>query len=194
MNRRKSLKIIPIALFLAGVCFLGKGGYIHAKALTAQVLLKYAWQKTLSGETEVRPWPWADTWPIARLIVPEHNIDQIVLEGDTGTVLAFGPGRMLWSALPGEEGNTIISGHRDTNFKFLKNIQSEDTIIIETKGGMKHTFIVENLTVAKGDNISIPLETGSRLLTLVTCYPFKSIKAATKRFVVFAKQKNEVKI
>ena len=194
MNMRKSQKIIPIALFLVGIGIFGKGSYIHAKAVTAQVLLKYAWQKTLSGESEVKPWPWADTWPVARLTVPGHNVDQIVLEGDTGNVLAFGPGRMLWSAMPGQEGNTIISGHRDTNFKFLKNIHPGDTIVIETKGGMKHTFIVENLTVAKGDNISIPLETGSHLLTLVTCYPFNGIKAATKRFVVFAKQKTEVTI
>lgn len=194
MNRRKSLKIIPIALFLAGVSFLGKGGYIHAKALTAQVLLKYAWQKTLSGETEVRPWPWADTWPIARLIVPDHNVDQIVLEGDTGNVLAFGPGRMLWSEMPGEEGNTIISGHRDTNFQFLKEIRIGDTIIMETKDGVKNPFIVENLIIEKDDNISLPLETDISSLTLVTCYPFNSITAAKMRFLVIAKQKAKVKI
>lgn len=96
--------------------------------------------------------------------------------------------------MPGEEGNTIISGHRDTNFQFLKEIRIGDTIIMETKDGVKNPFIVENLIIEKDDNISLPLETDISSLTLVTCYPFNSITAAKMRFLVIAKQKAKVKI
>ena len=191
MNMPKLLKIFTIILLLTGIAAVGKGGYIHVKAMTAQILLKHAWHNTLSGGNQVRPWPWADTWPIARLIVPRHDIDQIILEGDTGNVLAFGPGRMLWSARPGQEGNTIISGHRDTNFHFLKDIETGDTLELEAKDGIKRVFLVENISVVKDNNISIELDTDQPTLTLVTCYPFDGIRASSQRLLVSARQKQE---
>jgi len=57
-------------------------------------------------------WPWADTWPIARLVVPSLGVDQIVLEGRYRRTLAFEPGR-LESYVPAREvGTMILTGHR----------------------------------------------------------------------------------
>ena len=186
MSRNKSVKVLAIILFLVGAGILAKGGYIHAKAITAQLLLKHAWQKTLAGETEVRPWPWADTWPVARLRVPEHNIDQIILEGDTGNVLAFGPCRMLWSALPGQTGNTVISGHRDTSFRFLEYVHTGDRLILETPNGEIFTYVVADLSIQKADSIALEIASSSPSITLITCYPFKGIRNSTSRYLVFA--------
>ena len=51
---------------------------INAKAARVQVLLEDAWERTRKGEAKVRPWPWADTWPVARLRVPRLDVSVIV--------------------------------------------------------------------------------------------------------------------
>ena len=62
------------------------------KAQLSQLLIRHAWhESTYSGEY-VKPWSWADTYPVMRLQAPSQEEDLIVLAGDTGNVLAFGPG------------------------------------------------------------------------------------------------------
>src|SRR5512134_469774 len=115
-----ALRVLVLAGVAIGLWQVGQGGWIYAKALLAQHMLQHAWARTLAGEREVRPWPWADTWPVARLRVPVHGIDLIVLDGVSGRTLAFGPGHAGGSAPPGAPGTAIISGHRDTHFRFLQ--------------------------------------------------------------------------
>ncbi len=104
------------ALLALGFWQLGQGAYIPAKAWLAQELMQRAWLRVSAGEDRAAPWPWADTWPVARLSAKSHDVDLIVLAGGSGRTLAFGPGHLGASALPGEVGNMIIAGHRDTHF------------------------------------------------------------------------------
>jgi sortase A len=176
-------------LFFAvvGVLLIGTGGYIHLKAICAQYLLDRAWDKTITEKKVNKPWPWADTWPVARLTVPAYNIDHIVLSGVDGSTLAFGPGHMISSALPGTAGNTIISGHRDTCFSFLRNIQSGEVVYLQTADGTTHTYRVFNTAVADADHLGIRTYADAPYLTLVTCYPFDAIiPGGPERFLVFA--------
>ena len=76
--------VLALGFALAGSAFLGKGLYIHAKAWAAQLLIHRAWSATLQGQADARPWPWADTVPRARLVVPRLGVDQIVLAGASG--------------------------------------------------------------------------------------------------------------
>ena len=88
------ITLLVVTLVLLGLWQTGSGAWIYVKARLAQVLLQRAWVSTLAGQQDVKPWPWADTWPIARLVVPSQGIDQIVLEGAYRRTLAFGPGRL----------------------------------------------------------------------------------------------------
>lgn len=182
-----NLKRCALFLLLAGTCLLAEGGYIQAKAILAQILLKEAWARTLAGQEPVRPWPWADTWPVARIIAPGHNIDQIILANDSGSSLAFAPGHMTWSAPPNTTGTAIISGHRDTHFRFLQKIKIGDPLILQDRKGSKR-YRVSNLQVQEMDNISIPLDGPKPTLVLVTCYPFDTVSRAKLRFIVIAEQ------
>ena len=85
-------------LVVAGFWESGQGAYIHVKAELAQVLMARAWSETRTSGRKTRPWHWADTWPVARLQAPEHGIEQVVLNGETGNVLAFGPGGAVSSS------------------------------------------------------------------------------------------------
>ena len=98
------------ALAVLGLALTGHALYIHAKAMLAQALLHRAWIATQATGVPAKPWPWADTTPVARLIAPEHDVDLLVLAGATGRTLAFGPGHHDGSALPGEPGNAVVLG------------------------------------------------------------------------------------
>jgi len=189
IRHRSRLPTAAIVLTLiVGVGFLADAFWLYGKAMVGQVLLTRAWAKTLEDGKEHKPWPWADHWPVARLISEEHNIDQIVLAGDSGSVLAFAPGMNLQAAKPGEGGTVVISGHRDTHFRFLKNIKPEAELTLQTKGGFHRYRIEETMIVdSRTTRIDPTLDNGQ--LVLVTCYPFDAIDAGgPMRFVVVGRK------
>lgn len=159
--------------------------YLHAKAALAQHLLQRAWHDGNGGQAAIAPWPWADTHPIARLRVPAHAIDQIVLAGDSGRVLAFGPGWAEASAAPGSSGTTVISAHRDTHFAFLRELAPGTSLALES-GGAERRFRVLGTEVVDSRSTRIDTDAGDRLL-LVTCWPFDAVDAGgPMRYVVTA--------
>ena len=95
--------------------------WIPVKAELAQFLLERAWQRTLAGDNDAKPWPWADTRAVAVLEVPRLGLRQVVLEGSSGRNLAFGPTLVNTTKLDGA-ADRILSGHRDTHFRFLKEL------------------------------------------------------------------------
>ncbi|HET7342463.1 MAG TPA: class GN sortase [Methylomirabilota bacterium] len=176
--RSRVLGVAVVALLAGvGVWQLGHAVWIHAKARVAQHLLHRAWARTLAGESAVRPWPWADTWPVARLRVPAHGVDLIVLDGVSGRTLAFGPGHASRSARPGAPGTAIITGHRDTHFRFLKSLRPGDEILVETPGRATARFVVSDTAVVDARTAVVRDDAGAAALVLLTCYPFDALRA-----------------
>ncbi|MBT8131878.1 MAG: class GN sortase [Gammaproteobacteria bacterium] len=175
-------------LAIAGLGQLSAAAYIPAKAELAQVLLERAWRGSENKADRVRPWPWADTWPVARLRSIKHDVDLIVLEGMTGSTMAFGPAHMSASVLPGTRGNSVIGAHRDTHFDFLETVRIGDRLLVERNDGQEFWFRVSSIDVADSRNGQIPLDVDDSWLTLVTCYPFNAINpAGPLRYVVSAR-------
>jgi sortase A len=187
VNRKISLSFL--ALPLCGSLLIGHGAYIHAKAQMAQVLLEIAWFESKHGTAkEVKPWPWADTWPDSRLTVPSLGISRIVLAGVSGQALAFGPGHFFNATEPGERGNYIIAGHRDTHFEFVKHLAIHDIIEIESKDKQIYKYEVEDMMIAHKDALPIPSKSDHAVLTLITCFPFGAINPdGPLRYLVFGK-------
>ncbi len=186
-----SLKGLLIVLLLCGMWQIGSASYIHAKAILAQVLLEAAWDRTVHGQQEVKPWPWADTWPISRLDVPGIGIDRIVLAGASGSSLAFGPGHLFGSSLPGQQGNTVIAGHRDTHFRFLKDIQPGELIQLQSLTGQTIQYEVSETIIVDEKQAEYLVSTSDNTLTLITCYPFDAIRpGGPLRYLVIAKQQS----
>jgi sortase A len=162
------------------------GAWIPVKARLAQVLLERAWARARAGEASPKPWPWADTHPVARLSAPGHDVRLIVLAGSDGRAMAFGPGWMLGSAQPGEAGNTIIGGHRDTHFEFLEQLAIGDELVLETPGRVAR-YRVARMAVADQDDARFLLRSDDERLTLITCWPFHALVAGGRdRYVVIA--------
>jgi sortase A len=165
----------------------GEAAYIHAKAWIAQRLIATAWDRSIETGQSMKPWPWADTAPVARLLAPALDVDLLVLAGATGRTLAFGPGHHDGSAMPGAAGNTVISAHRDTHFRFLRELAVGDALIVEMPAGQRFHYRVRGIEVADQRNLRLPRLPAERTLTLVTCYPFDAVDAGGPlRYVVVA--------
>jgi sortase A len=192
MIRPRIRTLAMLACLGLGLWQFGQGSYIYAKALLAQRLIADAWQETLTTLKQTKPWPWADTWPVSRLQVPELGIDLYVLAGDNGSSLAFGPGHRFGSALPGKIGTCLISGHRDTHFAFLRRLKPGAEILLQDMHGHWHHYQVNDTQVV--DQASpVWQDLQHAVLTLVTCYPFDAIvPGGPLRYVVNAKKLDSI--
>jgi sortase A len=179
--------LVVSCLLCLGFWQLGQGAYIPAKAWVAQELMQRSWRRAGEGDSQPAPWPWADTWPIARLSAKGGDIELIVLAGGSGRTLAFGPGHLSASALPGEPGNSVIAGHRDTHFQFLQLLQVGESLLFEMPDGRRHLYRISHLDVVDSRRGSIVLDTDRPMLSLITCYPFNAPSSGgPMRYVVSA--------
>jgi len=181
--------VLVVCLLLAAAQQLGGAGLIKAKAHLAPLLIGHAWQASLAaGGAPVKPWPWADTWPVARLRVPAHGEALLVLAGDAGNALAFGPGHALASAPLGSPGLAVIGGHRDTHFHFLRRLRPGDALHLELPGGFARHYRVAGARIANAEQESLSPVAGDDRLLLVTCYPFDGVRpGGPLRYVVEAR-------
>ncbi len=181
--RRMFAAMLIILGFAQGV----QGGWIYAKAWLAGFMVEQAWTRTLEGENRVRPWPWADTWPVARLSFPRYGSNMVVLEGASGRVLAFAPGHLQGTAFPGEDGACVVAGHRDTHFEVLEHLKPGDLIEVDVRGGLRHSYRVRECAVLDRDDGWALAPTGGSELILVTCWPFDAVvPGGPQRYVVWA--------
>lgn len=188
---RKLGVLIIVSFAVVGVWHMVSGVYIQVKAEFAQILLEDSWRKTLLGNRGSRPWPWADTWPVARMLVPRLDVDLIVLEGGSGRTLAFGPGRLSGSVVLGNRGVSVIGGHRDTHFAFLQRVILGDKILVENEHGKREQYVIEHIEISDIRHSKINLDSDDALIVLVTCYPFHELESGgSLRYVVVAAKSN----
>jgi len=188
INRDMLRRLIVAILATLAIVLTLNAGYIHAKAALAQVLLTRAWDAMRIDGQPHRPWPWADSHPVARLRMPRLDIEQIVLAGDSGRTMAFGPGWAEASAAPGSIGTTIISAHRDTHFDWLSGIAPNDHVELESTTSL-HRYRVLNMHIADSRREQLSLSANANQLILVTCWPFDSVvSGGPLRFVVVAER------
>lgn len=182
---------LAIALLILGSAIAAWGAYMPAKAALAQVLLERAWVRVQNGETNAKPWPWADMSPLAEIEIPKLHQRVIVLEGASGEAMAFGPGHMPNTPEIGAHGTSVVAAHRDTQFSSLGALRQGDDIIATTRDGKRIFFRVSAARVVKANVSDLdPADggpTGARL-ALVTCYPFTGVLHSPLRYVVIGER------
>jgi len=123
---------------------------------------------------------------VARLSIQRLKRNWIIVEGAGKSELRRGPGHLIETALPGADGNCVIAGHRDTQFRILRDVKLGETIMLES-GGRRFIYrVITRATISPTDTTSLR-PTPIPMLTLITCYPFYYVGPAPKRFVVRAK-------
>ena len=124
---------------------------------------------------------------VGRLEIRRLGLSAIVLEGSDSRTLRRGVGRIPETASPGQDGNVVLSGHRDTFFRPLRQIRAGDRVTLQTPAGLYRYVVEWTAVVNPTDNASLKA-TADRSLTLVTCYPFRYVGPAPQRFIVRARQ------
>ncbi|MCX2794354.1 class GN sortase [Microbulbifer thermotolerans] len=177
--------LLSAACLLAGLWQLSGAAWLLIKAELAQVLIGRAWEQQLLAGEPARPWPWADTWPVAKLQL-DGGDPLIVLHGGSGQALAFGPGMLAGSGEPGQPRTTVIAAHRDTHFGDLGKLKPGAPVRLQDSRGLWHNFRVTETRVVDSRRERLPIFAEPGLL-LVTCYPFRAVNpGGPLRYVVYA--------
>ena len=205
------MKHICLLVTICSFAILAFGLWIPFKALVAQEMLELAWAESQARQQQVRPWPWADTWPVARLSFQyddalqhgdasqhsgalqhsgsedENRESLIVLDGAHGESLAFGPGLVFGNDR--NAGPTVIAGHRDTHFSILKRLKVGSELRLQNRDGLWRSYHVSDTRVVDSRHQQINTDILSKdALILVTCYPFDGLgNRGPLRYVVEAR-------
>jgi sortase A len=125
--------------------------------------------------------------PVARMVIPRLDVDQIVVMGVGTPELKMGPGHFPGTPLPGQLGNAAIAGHRTSYgapFGDVDRLEVGDEIVVTTPSGdfrylITGSEIVDPTAVYVIDTVDATVAS----LTLVTCHPRFSTR---ERLIVYA--------
>ena len=123
--------------------------------------------------------------PVARLTAPDGE-GAIVLSGVSGEAMAFGPGHMTGTPYPGEPGLSVLAAHRDTHFRFLKDVKIGDRVRVETDDGRSLDFEIVETRIVQAAASGLEPDGAAPQLALTTCYPFDAVRRGPMRFVAIA--------
>ncbi|WP_336971047.1 class GN sortase [Sphingobium aromaticiconvertens] len=183
-------RMMLVGLCAIGILLVARGAMIPAKAWVAQILLDRAFERSVASHKPVRPWPWADTAPVARIRVPRLGISEIILSGGSGQAMAFGPTLLPLQQESGHAPISIMAGHRDTHFTFLKDLKIGDMVDVEEVSGQHRRFRITRSQIVRWDRFGYPRYSISPHLALATCYPFDAVERGPLRFVLWAEELN----
>ncbi|MFC2174057.1 class GN sortase [Acidobacteriota bacterium] len=186
MNLRRILLACSFLLILGGTILLGEQVWLGAKAQVAKALIAQSFEKHLDDGKTHPPWSWADMHPIARITVPRIDIERTALSGASGNSMAFGPGHIDGTAMPGEDGNCVLAGHRDTWFAFLAELVPGDEVLLQVRAGTVKYSVEECRIISMTDTAILGPGSGKRL-TLITCYPFSGLLSTPWRYAVICR-------
>lgn len=181
------LRRTEIALALAGILFLG-GAFaatVHRwdyQARQERAIAHVDGPVILQSQAAV-----VDPRAIGRIDIPRVGVRAIVREGTDDETLALAVGHLPGTAIPGQRGNSVLAGHRDTFFRGLRDIRVNDDILLLVPP-LIYEYRVESLRVIEPEETRVLDATKDEALTLVTCYPFQYVGHAPKRFIVRAKR------
>jgi LPXTG-site transpeptidase (sortase) family protein len=187
-GRRQWRQSLSPVLLILGALLLGYVGMQYGQMILEQRHLAREWKRQQEAlPPEVRP-ARADTHGdgLTRLSVPKIDLDSVVVEGTTRRALLLGPGHMTETPAPGATGNSVITGHRDTFFRHLHELEKGDTVLVQREGKTFH-YQVTGKKIVDADDVSVIRPVKDSELTLITCYPTYYIGPAPKRLVVFSK-------
>jgi sortase A len=122
---------------------------------------------------------------LGRIEISSVGVAAMILEGTDDVTLRRAVGHIPGTALPGQNGNVAIAGHRDTFFRALRNIHQGNEITLTTLKG-SYRYRVDSTEVVDPQDTEALDESDDATLTLITCYPFYFVGSAPQRFIVRA--------
>jgi sortase A len=174
-----ALAVLYVALILLGAGLYQKAaGKTLEEQIHAQEQLNVSLPRAAAKEGDV----------LGSIEIPRLGVRVAILEGISTQTLRLGVAHIEGTAFPGEPGNVGIAGHRDTYFRALKDIRTDDEIQIQTATGLSR-YEVDSVQIVSPNNIGVLAPSEESAITFVTYYPFHFIGAAPQRYIVHAHKK-----
>jgi sortase A len=178
------LQVACYFFFTLGIFALGYAGFVCADSHAYQALeMKRISQAGRFAEPRVL----VEGDVIGEIQVPRVGLSAIVVQGASPANLRRAVGHLSKSALPGESGNVALAAHRDTFFRPLRDIQVGDEIRFKTPE-RSFEYVVESIEVVAPREVRVLEPSSGHELTFITCFPFRYVGPAPKRFVVHARE------
>jgi sortase A len=186
---------LPIMIIIAGIVVLGIGiGQImnvssktNGTLNKAKQLVAKNQENPQKGDHQGENVPASIGDTIGILEIPRIKAELAIVEGTDEDDLEKGVGHYKGSSLPTEHGQIVLSGHRDTVFRRLGELKINDSLIIQNSQGSHKYKITHTKIVDSKDTSIITLQKQNEELILTTCYPFRYIGNAPKRYIIYAK-------
>ena len=199
MSKKRSKVIATLSTFLlfggvVGMAIAGVQIYQSRVDVGSQVLPTFAPLVKTVNPSSSGTSPFAISYQpypkigdvIGKITLPALKTTLPIIEGTGGKELKRGVGHFIGSVLPGEDDNSVLAGHRDSVFSQLGKLILGDVVVIRTQAG-EFTYEVVRLRIVEADDRTVIVSTPAAMLTLSTCYPFRYIGNAPKRYIVSAK-------
>lgn len=186
---RETVRPASWVLFGIGLLLLVYAAYvvIDARIYEAHALRQLALARIQTASVRMAvPLPVEGTG-IGEIRIGRLGLSAVVVQGESEAILQHAVGHLARTALPGNEGNVVLAGHRDTLFRPLKDILEGDRITLQTPE-REFEYVVESTSIVKPTDVGVIEPSGGHTLTLVTCFPFYYIGPAPKRFIVVARE------
>jgi sortase A len=187
MPERGWLIWIGSALMVGGAVVLASYSWTLHERDVAQRLARERLNTITEPHRPAPPAPVRHGDVIGELDIPRLGVSVMVFEGDDAGVLGQGAGHIPGTALPPGGGNIGIAAHRDTWFRPLRVIRSNDVLTLKTPAGASR-YAVTDTRIVRPSDIGVLARAPGRDLTLVTCYPFFYVGNAPERFIVHARK------
>jgi len=171
-------------LMVVGVILLVYVGVQYGQMYWAQRDLERRWaaQQTIGNDQPKSAALKMDDG-LMRLSIPKIDLAAVVVEGTSHRSLLLGPGHMKETPAPGQAGNAVITGHRDTFFRHIYELQKGDEILVQ-RSGKTFKYEVTSKRIVQPDDMSVLKPSQESRLTLITCYPTYYIGPAPERLIV----------
>lgn len=194
------MKKFSILLVIVGLAFLGYGSYqlyasnqaqSHSLAEAKSLLDK---KETDSQDMTTKNNSYtaagdflpANGETVGLLNIPKLESELPIIEGTHEDELAQGVGHYGGTAYPMQSDQIVLSGHRDTVFRRMGELELGDIMIVELPYGEFSYEIVETKIVDADDRTIIVPTSPDEVLTVTTCYPFSYIGNAPDRYIITA--------
>lgn len=183
---RLAARLVSRVLLVCGLAALGYAAYVVVATRNDQARERRRFEESRRIEVPVDAPAPLDGDVIGELLIPRLGVAAMVRQGDSVPTLRRAVGHVADTALPGEDGNVVLAGHRDTFFRPLRNVRVGDAIAVRTSAG-DFAYVVASTSVVPPGDLTVLQPAGGRTLTLITCYPFSYVGAAPDRFIVRAR-------
>ncbi len=181
-------------LLAIGLGVLGYVGWEYASGALARDRARAEWERVMAREAVMLAnasleapvhAPLRPGAPMARLLIPRIDLDEVVVHGVEDRQLNAGPGHLPGSPLPGAVGNSVVSAHRDRHFRRLGELAIGDTVITETRYH-RVFWVITDQKVVHATRPAL-FQTDDPTLTLTTCWPLRLVGSAPDRLLLTAK-------